>query len=133
MISALASVVFASVGVARQKGKNASAVAYLRNIQSALEFFLSDIGTYPRCLPTCTIPPYTSASYPSLTGVLPGSYIRLDSASPMPWTEAYYVSMGPISYIMIFTPVDSTLIGKGTCYSPGYSTYQASYYCVQSP
>ncbi len=54
IIGLLASVVLVAVNRARERAKVAAAVAQVREISKAVQLYLADTGTFPRCRLTCT-------------------------------------------------------------------------------
>jgi prepilin-type N-terminal cleavage/methylation domain-containing protein len=116
IIGILASVVLVSLGSARAKARDANRIAAVRQMQSALELFYNDCGTYPSALTigsdTCAAATITV----DLATYLPTLPVN-PTAGPCTGTYSYASTSPYTTYVISFCtegPVLPNITAAGT-------------------
>lgn len=92
IISVLAGLLVANFVGVRQRGRDAQRKSELRQIQSALELYRSDNGTYPGTLYSTSCPASGPFSYNSVT------YMQKVPCDPLQDTDYTFSSTGGLTY-----------------------------------
>lgn len=126
IIGILATLLMANFIGVRQRARDAQRKSDIRQIQSALEFYRSDLGTYPASLSSCGN---------SLTGGSPvNTYMQklpCDPGGTSGYNSGtyYYTSSGGTTY-GLGACLENTADTQGTATSPGGSGCSTNWYYV---
>ena len=129
IIGVLATLLMANFIGIRQRARDAQRKADVRQVQSALEFYRSDQGSYPVSLPYCGST-FTGGSPPS-------TYMQKLPCDPLGNTfynsGSYKYTSGGSSYTL-GACLENTADTQGTATSPGGNGCTSSwYYVVNNP
>ena len=129
IIGVLATLLMANFIGVRQRARDAQRKADLRQVQSALEFYRSDLGSYPASLSACGSA-FTAGSPPS-------TYMQKLPCDPLGATYynsgSYRYTSGGTTYTL-GTCLENTADTQGTATSPGGNGCSTNwYYVVNNP
>lgn len=126
IIGVLATLLMANFVGVRQRARDAQRKSDLRQIQSALEIYRSDLGSYPISIPSCGS---------SLTGGSPlNTYMQKIPCDPSGTTyynsgNYFYSSTGGTTYTL-GSCLENTADTQGTSTSPGGAGCTSNWYFV---
>ncbi len=104
IIGLLSTLAVVALNSARSKARDAKRIADIKQVQTALELFFNDQGSYPAATATLG-----SGSYVCLgtagwgTAGCAGAYMGLVPAAPTPGVDYVYTSAGVDAYSITFT------------------------------
>jgi type II secretion system protein G len=119
IIGILATLLMVNFIAVRQRARDAERKSDLRQIQSALELYRSDNGSYPSSLTNCTCSGNACLGN-STCSTIYMQKIPVDPNSPSYWNTGsyYYSSTGETSYVL-GTCLENSADVQGTATSPG--------------
>ncbi len=140
IIGVLSGIVISSVGEARIRARDVARVAFVRELQNALELYHNDFGNYPTLVSWYNLNRCPAqGAYPCLGEILQ-SYIKIPDSSVSPFNCASPSDCGWYNRIsngrgyMIAVPLERTgLLNSGSASSACYTPTSRFCACVNCP